>query len=250
MATKEFYIRNASETDARGPFTIEQLISLAEAGQVVPETLYYEANSEQWLSIGDDTELRQQVFPEKKKLSIKRDPKIPTLNKSKELDQPIEVMDMLAAAEGRTSDTRDRRFAMVAADRCAKAGLYGACLILLLGMAVEVLPHIDLLVAFEWKNLVTAPALILGVIDLALATILSLGVVSLYPLIRFRAMVGLGFMGFIYFVSDQPVHALAAVASSLGLYGCTFFLSYMTMGASLLLGLGGMAYLAYMLILN
>ena len=34
MATQEFYIRSATETEARGPFTQEQLSSLTEAGQV------------------------------------------------------------------------------------------------------------------------------------------------------------------------------------------------------------------------
>lgn len=248
MATKEFYIRNASETDARGPFSIDQLISLAEAGQVVPETLYYEATSEQWLAIGDDTDLRTQIFPEKRKLSIKRDPKIPSLNKSKEMDQPLDVMDMLAAAEGRTADTKDRRSIMVAADRCAKAGMYAAVLLLLIGMAMEVLPDIDKLTTFEWKNLITTPTLVLGLIDFALAIILSLGVVSLYPIIRGRAMVGVGFLGSIYFLGGQPIHALAATAGCLGLYGCTVFLSYLPMMLTLTLGFGGMGYLAYLLV--
>lgn len=250
MATKEFYIRNASETDARGPFTIEQLVSLAEAGQVMPETLYYEATSEQWLSIGDDTELRVQVFPEKRKLSIKRDSKIPTLNKAQDMEQPIEVGQMLAAAEGRTSETKDKRSSIEAADRCAKVGLYGAVTLLFIGLALEILPNIDLLVAFEWKYLLTNPAIILGVVDLVLAIVLSLGVVSLYPIIRGRAMLGLGFLGSFYFFAGQQTHALAAIAGSLGLYGCTIFLSYMPTGISLLLGFGGMGGLAYLLIFN
>lgn len=250
MSTKEFYIRNASETDARGPFTIDQLLSLAEAGQVVPETLYYEATSEQWLSIGDDTELRQQIFPEKRKLSIKRDPKIPTLNKAREIDQPIDVNDMLAAAEGRTSDTKDRRAAIDAADKCAKIGIYAASLLLVMGVGVGILPDIDLLVEFKPENLLRAPAIALGVIDLVLATILSLGVITLYPVIRFRALVGAGFLGFIYFASGNNLYAAAAVAGCLGLYGCTCTLSYVTMGTSLLLGFGGFGYLAYMLILK
>jgi len=40
MATQEFYVRNESETEARGPFNLEQLLSLAENGQVTAETLY------------------------------------------------------------------------------------------------------------------------------------------------------------------------------------------------------------------
>lgn len=248
MATKEFYIRNASETDARGPFSIEQLISLAEAGQVMPETLYYEATSEQWLSIGDDTELRPLIFPEKKKLQVKRDSRIPTLNKAKESDQPIDVVDMLAAAEGRTSDTRDRRSILMAADRCAKAGMYGAVLMLLLGVAIEVLPSIDLLTTFEWKNLIIAPTLVFGVLDLVLAVILSLGVVQLYPVIRGRAMLGVGFLGFLYYAAGEPRMAMAAVAGSLGMYGCTIFLSYLPMGLCLAMGFGGFGWLTYLLV--
>ena len=246
MATKEFYIRNASETDARGPFTIEQLISLAEAGQVMPETLYYEATSEQWLSIGDDAELRSMVFPEKKKLSIKRDARIPTLNKARESDQPIDVVDMLAAAEGRTSDTRSRRTTLVAAEQCAKAGLYAGVLLLILGVAIETLPHIDKLTEFNWTHLISTPTLVLGAIDFLFAIILSLGVVQLYPYIRGRAMVGVGLLGFLYYCNDQPTHALAAIAGSLGLYGCTIFLNYIPMGLCLALGFGGMGYLAYL----
>ena len=72
MATQEFYIRNASETEARGPFTIEQLVSLAEAGQVTADTLYYDANAERWLALGSDLTIKAAIFPEKKKLVIKK----------------------------------------------------------------------------------------------------------------------------------------------------------------------------------
>jgi hypothetical protein len=51
MATQEIYIRNASETEARGPFNPQQVADLAEAGQVNAETLIYEATSEQWVAL-------------------------------------------------------------------------------------------------------------------------------------------------------------------------------------------------------
>ena len=34
MATEEIYIRSEAETEARGPFNLEQLVSLADNGQV------------------------------------------------------------------------------------------------------------------------------------------------------------------------------------------------------------------------
>ena len=248
MATKEFYIRSASDVDARGPFNIDQLVSLAEAGQVQPDTLYYEATSEQWLPIGDDTELRALVFPGKKKLTIRRDPRIKVINKPKETDAPVDVHDMLAAAEGRTSDTRSRRFNQSMVEVCAKAGSLGCILILLLAVGAEVLPSIDNLVDFSWPKLLIHPELGLGICDLVLAVLIGLGVISAYPLVRARAMIGLGFMGFIYYVQGLQTHMGAAIAGCLGLYMCTVFLSYAPMLLAWVLGVGGMGGLAYMLI--
>lgn len=249
MATKEFYIRNPDETDSRGPFTPEQLNSLAEAGQVTADTLYYEANSEQWIAIKDNAEVKEQVFPEKKKLTIKKNAPAPVENKVVDDRPAISVHDFLAAAEGKTEETKDKSHDMVMADRCAKIGLWGGILILLLAAAGEILPSIDVLTQFALPKLLANPLVILGVLDVALAVLLILGVVSIYPFVRFRAMLGLGFMGFIYYTQGQMPHLGAAVAGSVGLYLCTVFLSYIPISIGLLLGLGGMGALAYLLIL-
>ncbi len=123
MATQEFYIRSASETEARGPFNLEQVISLAEAGQVTLETLYYDAAHEQWVAIGENAEVKAQVFPEKKKFTLNKDLKIASLNKEKDSDAPISVNDMLAAAEGKTADTKDKADPAIAMARSAKIGM-------------------------------------------------------------------------------------------------------------------------------
>jgi len=71
MATQEYYIRESSENEARGPFNLEQLVSLAETGQVTIETLWYDAAVEDWTSIGATDSLRSSLFPEKRKLRMK-----------------------------------------------------------------------------------------------------------------------------------------------------------------------------------
>src|SRR5471030_3169856 len=139
MAPKEFYIRSPSETEARGPFNLEQVISLAEAGQVTAETLYYDAATEQWVAVGANAEVKLAVFPEKKKLGIKRDAKVATLNKESDSDAPISVNDMLAAAEGRTDDTKGKADPAIAMARCAKAGMWSAIVALILAAVGEVL---------------------------------------------------------------------------------------------------------------
>ncbi|MDR0901341.1 MAG: DUF4339 domain-containing protein, partial [Opitutaceae bacterium] len=60
----EFYIRSASEDEARGPFTLAQLAGLAAGGQLARDTLYYEADSEQWAAIGGNAALCASLFPE------------------------------------------------------------------------------------------------------------------------------------------------------------------------------------------
>ena len=70
MATQEFYIRHATENEARGPFNHEQLVSLAENSQIDPTTLYYDAAAEQWAEFASNATLMAQFFPEKKKLRL------------------------------------------------------------------------------------------------------------------------------------------------------------------------------------
>lgn len=246
MATKEFYIRNASETEARGPFNLEQLSSLAEAGQVTPDTLYYDAMEEKWCVLGEAAELRAQVFPEKKKLTLKKETLAPTLNKPKEGQARIEVTDILAAAEARTHDTAEKGAHLVEADRCAKWGTYGCIFILLTSLASSLAPHYSLLLEFTPDKLLEAPVLVLGAFDLLLALLLGLGMVSLYPLVRFRAMLGLGFLGFLFYSQGENQALLAVSAGSLGLYGCTLFIRYASLGLSLVLGLGGMGVLVWL----
>jgi len=187
-----------------------------------------------------------QVFPEKKKLTIRREPRINNLNKQKEDEAPLEVEELLAAAEGRTSDTKDRRFAMNMVERCAKAGTWVCILTLLIACAEEILPSIDILVEFNLSKLISHPEIFLGFIDLFLTVVLSLGVVSFYPVIRARAMVGLGFLGLIYYAQGQPIHLAAAAAGCVGLYLSTIFLSYIPLFIATVLALGGMGGLAYL----
>ena len=80
MALEEIYIRSESETEARGPFNLEQLVSLADTGQVTAETLFYDATTEQWAAIGSNPDLMAQVFPQRKKLKIKSKAKLDLLN--------------------------------------------------------------------------------------------------------------------------------------------------------------------------
>ena len=244
MATQEIYIRNATETEARGPFTAQQVADLADAGQVTAETLIYDALTEQWVALSTNPQLMAVVFPEKKKLSLKNK-EIKSLNQPVEDARPITVDDMLAAAEGRTEDTRGKSNPEIAMARAARIGMFGALISLVAAAAAEILPHTDTLVAMTPTKLLAHPFVAIGVIDIVLAVLLALGMVSLYPFFRFRAALGLGLMGFIFYAQGDSTPLLAVTAGSIGLYLCTVVVSFLPAVLAFVAAVGGMGYLAY-----
>ena len=245
MLTQEYYIRGINDTDARGPFTVDHLVTLGDTGQIDTETLYYDAATEQWSTISSNEELRNAVFPPKRKLEVKPKDNVTTLNAPKEEYKPITVQQMLAAAEGRTEETRDKRHYMVAQLMSAKIGLYSALLIFVLSAGALILPYIDNVMALNFEKIAVEPLIYLGFIDLVCVVLLALGMVAAYPFIRFRAAFGTGFLGLLLVAQDQPLVAMAVACGSLGLYLCTVFLSYLTVTAAAVLGLAGIGGFAY-----
>ncbi len=247
MATQELYIRNATETEARGPFSAQQVADLAEAGQVTAETLIYDAGTEQWVALSTNAELMTVVFPEKKKLILKAK-EIKTLNKQDEGAKPITVNDMLDAAEGRTDDTKDKSDPEIAMARAAKIGMIAAIVTLVAAAAGEILPGTDALISMEGAKLLAQPLVLLGVVDLGLAVLLGLGMSTLYPVVRFRAALGFGLAGFMFYAQGQAMPLLAVAAGSAGLYLCTVFVSLIPALIAAIAGVGGMGFLAWLLI--
>lgn len=244
MATQEFYIRNASETEAHGPFTQEQLVSLAEAGKVDPQTLYYEAGTEQWVALGSNIELKAVVFPEKKRLTMKPKERIAAVNPRPNTTPPITVDDMLAAAEGRTAETKDKRDRVIAFERAARIGRYACILMLFISSVALLLPSIDLVSTLDPAAL-AEPFVYFGFVDFFLMLVLMLGALSVYPIVRFRAALGLGFLGLIFWTHGQFVPLAAMAAGAAGLYLSTIFVGYVSLGLAAGIGLAGTLGFAY-----
>ncbi len=245
MSTQEFYIRGPTDTEARGPFTVEQLITLGETGGIDTETLFYDAATEQWAPIAASDKVRNLIFPEKKQLSVKPKQYVAMLNVQQEEHRPITVQEMLAAAEGRTDDTKDRRHYMEIQIRSARAGLLAATLIFLISATALVLPSIDAVMNLNLAAMSEQPLVFLGLIDLVCAVLLGLGMTAIYPFVRFRAVFGIGLLGLIYWLQDQPLLAFLVVGGSVGLYFCTVVLSYLPALLSAILGLAGIGGYAY-----
>ncbi len=245
MATQEFYIRAASETEAHGPFTSEQLASLAEAGRIDLQTLYYEAATEQWVSIGVNPELKEVLFPEKKRLTVKPKETVISLNADRRTNPPITVDDMLAAADGRTKDTKGKRDIALAQERAADLGRYAVTVMLFVSGAALLLPSIDAILSLDYGKLIIEPHVWLGGVDLFLCLLVGLGVMSAYQFVRFRCMFGLGLMGVLFWAAGDLYPLIVIGAGSIGLYLTTVFLSYIALGITVGLGFAGLAGFAY-----
>lgn len=245
MSTQELYLRNATETEARGPFNVQQVADLADAGHVTPDTLIYDATAEQWVALSSKEELVASIFPPKRKLELK--PKeITGLNTADAGAKAISVTDMLDAAEGRTAETRGKGDPAIAMMRAARVGMIAATITLVFAAAAEALPHTAALMSMSGPALLANPLAVLGAIDLFLAIMLALGVTALYPLIRFRAALGLGFIGFIFYAQGVSSELMLAVAvGSIGLYACTLVVSMVPAILAGLAGVGGMGLLAW-----
>lgn len=246
MANQEIYVRGVNDTEARGPFTVEQLVSLVEAGQVTNETYFYDAATEQWLLLTANPELKAALWPEKKKIGFKHH-EFKVVNQEKsDSAPPITVQQFLDAAEGRTEDTKGKKDKGETMMNAAQWGTRSAGLICIASAVALVLPGIEGLTAMDFNKIMQTPGVLLGVVDAIIGLLLFLGVIQIYPFVRFRAVFGLGFLGFVFMTQGQLTPMIAVAAGSVGLYFCTIFLSYVPLAVAALLGLGGMAMLATM----
>lgn len=248
MAGQEYYVRGVNDTEARGPFSLEQLGSLAEAGQVTADTYYYDAATEQWLLIGSSPEMKATLWPEKRKLGFKQAEFKAVNQETTDSAPPITVQDFLNAAEGKTEETKGKKDKNLDMMRAAIWGTRGAAVIMLLSAVALVLPNLDALMTFDLNKILAKPLILLGVADTFLGILLLLGVISLYPLVRFRAVFGLGFLGFIFWSQGNVTAMMALAGGCAGLYFSTIFLSIVPLAVTVLVGIGGMAALASMAI--
>ena len=247
MSTQEFYIRKADEADARGPFNLEQLSSLAENGQVDPDTYFYDAAAEAWMPINGNAALMETLFPAKRSLRVKaKSPsEVKTLNLVASNEQEISVNDMLLAAEGRTPDTKGSADPAIAQARSAGFGMHLGTAILFVTAAAYVLPSIDLVMGADIMGLLRAPLPLLGLFNLVLGICFALGATGAYPTARFAATLGFGFAGTLYYLQGEPIPLACSAAACVGLYCCTFLVSMAGVILCGIIGLAGSVGLAY-----
>jgi hypothetical protein len=250
---EEYFIRGPEEETARGPYGIDELLTLAEAGQITPEHYYFDPRMESWALILTNEPLKDKIFPEKKRLTLRKktEDEIASLNKGEEETEAVKVEEMLAAAEGHTEETKYVRNKRLWQERTAALSVPTLGVMLLISALSVLYPSWNIVNGIineqegAWQLLFQQPVVLLGALDLIMAAFLFLNATEIFPLIRFRAMLGAGFFSIIFFsnfLNGDPQGAwmcLSNLAFGVGLYVCTLTLNFPMMVASAGFGIAG-----------
>jgi len=272
--SEAYYIREPDVEEAEGPFPVEHLQSWGEIGRISAETLYYDDELEAWAKIGSNEALKAQIFPVKKKLVLKKmdepEPEpAPRESAAGESTEPTTAEDeedaaekpsvdaMLAAAEGNTEETRYIRQQQQSREKAASLSLPVLATIMAVSALTYIYPSWDIIQLFLEENpdamgaALQQPLLFLGALDLFFALTLVLGATSVFPLLRFRAMLGSGFFAVTYWTAGlygDPhgmLVALCLLASGLAVFVITLTLNLRLVLLFACIGLAGIAGFAY-----
>ncbi len=245
----EYYIRQQNAEDSRGPYSIHQIADLAEAGQVDQTTLYYDEDREEWLALAGNPEIAKAVFPEKRSLGLKSRERTASKGTATEEDGvTLTVSDMLAAAEGNTEETKHLKRKSKLSEKAAAMSMPVLGVIFLLSAFAFLYPGVSVIQTIldekEYALLLDHPMLMVGILDLFLALCCFLHVTDIFPFLRFRAMLGLGYFTYTFWALQDTKMMLAAVVSSLCIFVITITLNLPLMILCIVLGIGGMAMIA------
>ncbi|MFW5874155.1 MAG: GYF domain-containing protein [Verrucomicrobiota bacterium] len=249
----DYYIRSQQDNDSRGPFDLPKLQTLAEANQISENTLYYDEDKEEWLPIALNEELKAAVFPQREKLKLNMAQTAESRESAKQTERESEriaVEDLLDAAEGNTEQMRALKKKEQSFQRAMAVASSGIGLAILLSAITLLMPHFGIIgTAIEEETYATVlnyPFLLVGLFDLMMAVFLFLAVTEVYPLLRARGMLTLGFGLYVGWSLGDPALMIASAAAGVGLFGSTLAQGLSTMVPALVLAIGGNGFLAYL----
>lgn len=254
----DYYIRTPDLEESRGPFDSVQLLTLAEAGQITENSLYYDETKEEWIPLALNEQLKAEVFPARKKLALKVTPSGDQSDRPGQESPPhqrgIQVDDMLAAAEGDTAEMQHLKKKEQSVQNAASLSSSGIGLMMMLSAVTLFAPHFTIvhraITTRTESTLINYPFILIGLIDFILATCLFLAATQIYPLLRGRAMLTFGFGVYIGWALNDPIVMLASAAAGIGIFYATLSQRYSIMLITVTLGVAGNASLAYLSIIG
>lgn len=252
----EYYIRTPDRDESRGPFTPSQLLTLAEADQITENTLYYDEPKEEWIPIGLNPALKEEVFPEREKLQLKINKAEEAEEDSKKKKAPAKekakntVANMLAAAKQETKSARSQRKREKSFEFSTYLTNNGLSLVMLLSAATLIAPHFATIKEIasdkEFQLIFSYPLILLGIFDFIFAIFVYFGARELHSMLRGRMMLTLGFGAYVGWALGSLPVVLASVSAGLGTLLSTLSKRFSISIFTVALAFGGSAFLAYL----
>ena len=284
--SEEYFIRNEGDDDNRGPYDMDQLATLAEAGKVSLDTLFFiedprgesPENAEElsdelpgeWKALKDVPALKSKLFPEvemvKLKLAQPKVQEVPVIpetkknskknpktleNVEKDPKAPIgvSVNEVLDSAEGKTDETRHLKRKEKEKNKAAALSLPCLGIAFLLSAFAIGWTHYEFLMGVfnerTWGQLLKRPISFVFAVDLVLGLGMLLSASEIFPIVRLRAMLGMGFFAYFFWSTQGYGYAWASVAFGVGVMCCSLSLNLPAMIFGVVCVLGGSGYLAF-----
>lgn len=218
MTQHEYYIRQPADTESHGPFTLEQLSDLAKTGGLNANTLYFDANTDQWRPIAEAPELAA-LLP---------------------ADVRAQTAAALSAAASASATASASAPAASLAPKLLVALLAASALALLFPAFLA-----DDKSASVFEKLQIYPYLWLGALDLILALCCFAFGARFFPVIRIRAGLGIGFLGALFWLQANIGALVAALLVAVCLWLATTLGSARALAANAIAGLAALVMLAY-----
>ena len=252
----EYYIRTSEQEESRGPFNLSKLQTLADAGQVTKNTLYFDEATESWTPVAQNKELVTKIFPKVEGLKLRSDKgeavEGSPMDSEKEAGGSVKVEDMLKAAKGDTKEHRQIRRSQQLFEKAVEVAPLALGIMLLFSAISFLLPHNSVIQETlgekVYTGLLNYPFLLVGAFDILMAILLLLSVTDIYPLIRGRSMLGLGFGMYLGWALGDPLLMLAFGLGGAGAFLATIATNFSVMFIAIIIGIGGNGALAYLAI--
>lgn len=251
----EYYIKQPDSDDARGPLTLEQLISLADTNMVSETTLLYDEISEKWKPMASYSDLLPMVFPEKRKLTLDKRETAPTESEitssitEGQKNPDISTEKILAAAAGKTKETRHVGNLQKSREKAAELAIPGVgALLLVTAFALLYPAKNDIIISIQNQSLISAiknPLMLLGFVDIIFAALVFLGVTSTFTLVRISAALSCGLVSYTFWAWENPFMMSLAIMMSIGLFLSTIATRYLLMLFALCIGIIGATTISY-----
>lgn len=239
---EHYLIRNADSQEERGPFSLAQLESLVLADQLTPRTLYLDNDEDRWIPFGKNDAIMAILFPEKKKLSLKKQaPPVVIPKKSDLKKNQSESASAIAQHLEEASSLSE-----VESIQIIEPALLGIVFIISsVGILYPFAKELWQIIFYSNFEVIISDALIaLGLFDFLLGVLFFFGGTLIFKVARIRGLIGIGFLCYIYWALEDSQLFYSALLSCLGIIACTYVMNKYFLYASTFLAYVGTIFFA------